>query len=105
MCNTAVERAALDPGSQKYVVAYLERLQTAFRGALENARRAGDVRSEPDLDGLAAYLTTSLIGVAACVRAEAPPEVVKSACDVITSNLWPSSPEGRAEAGAARGSA
>ena len=87
LCNTAVERAALDPGSARHVDAYLERLTRAFGHALANAVDAGDVDSGTDLDELAAFLTTALIGVAACIRAEAPAEQIQAACRVATSIL------------------
>ena len=87
MCNTAVERSALDPGSARHVAAYLERLTLAFRHALDNARSSGDVDPATDLDELAAFFTTALIGVAACIRAEASPEQVQAACRVATSML------------------
>jgi TetR/AcrR family transcriptional repressor of nem operon len=87
MCNTAVERGALDPGAGRYVAAYLERLTRAFRNALVNAQRSGDIGEDADPDELAAFFTTALIGVAACVRAEAPPQQVHSACRVATSVL------------------
>jgi TetR/AcrR family transcriptional repressor of nem operon len=87
MCNTAVERAALDPGSKRYVVAYLERLTRAFRHALCNAQRSGEIDANADLDELSAFFTTALIGVAACIRAEASPEQVQAACRVATSIL------------------
>ena len=83
----AVERAALDPGAKRYVVAYLDRLTRAFRHALENARTDGRVGDDLDLDELAAFFTTALIGVAACIRAEAPPDQVKAACRVATGVL------------------
>ncbi len=89
MCNTAVERAALDPGAARYVAAYLARLTRAFRHALGNAERAGDVRAGADLDEMASFLTVALIGVAACIRAEAPPAEVQAACRVATSVLDP----------------
>jgi TetR/AcrR family transcriptional repressor of nem operon len=87
MCNTAVERAALDPGSRRYVAAYLERLTHAFRHALDNAQRSGEIDTNTDLDELAAFFTTALIGVAACIRAEAPTEQVEAACTVANSVL------------------
>ncbi len=87
MCNTAVERGPLDPGSRRYVEAYLERLRRAFRGALDNAQRAGEIGDDADLDELAAFLTTALIGVAACIRAAAPPEQIHAASRVATSVL------------------
>ncbi len=87
LCNTAVERGALDPGARRHVAAYLERLTAAFRHALDNGRRTGEIRDDVDLDALAAYFTTALIGVAACIRAEAPPAQVKAACAIATGVL------------------
>ncbi len=87
LCNTAVERAALDPGARRHVDAYLERLARAFRHALENARSAGEVDPAADLDELASFFTMSLIGVAAIIRAEAAPALVQAACRVATGVL------------------
>jgi TetR/AcrR family transcriptional repressor of nem operon len=87
LCNTAVERGPLDPASGRYVAAYLERLTRAFRRALDNAQRSGEIDEHADLDELAWFFTTALIGVAACVRAEAPPEQVHAASKVATSVL------------------
>lgn len=87
LCNTAVERAALDPGASRYVAAYLERLTQAFHHALANAQRLGEIDSDADLDELSAFFTTALIGVAACIRAQAPPQQVQAACRVATSIL------------------
>ena len=71
MANTAVERAALDPGSARFVDAYLERLTKGFRNALENARREGEIGVEADLDDLAAHFTNSVVGISALLRAKA----------------------------------
>ena len=87
LCNTAVERAALDPGVRRHVDAYFERLTLAFRHALDNAHRAGDLNPAVDLDELSAFFTMSLIGVAAMIRAEASPALVQAACTVATSVL------------------
>lgn len=87
LCNTASERGALGPGARQHVAAYLERLTAAFRHALSNGQQQGLVAADADIDGLAAYFTTSLIGVAACIRAEAPPAQVKAACTIATSIL------------------
>ena len=95
MCNTAVERGALDPASGRYVAAYLERLTRAFRHALVNAREAGDISESADIDELASFFTTALIGVAACVRAEAPPEQLHAAAAVATSVLDAHEPASR----------
>ena len=84
LCNTAVDRGALPPGSERYVESYLDRLARAFHHALDNARRSAQLRPTTDLDELTAFFTMSLIGAAACVRAEASPATVRAACNVAT---------------------
>ncbi|MEM9433044.1 MAG: TetR/AcrR family transcriptional regulator [Pseudomonadota bacterium] len=79
MANTAVERAALDPGSAKYVDAYLNRLTKGFRNALENAQRDGDVSKQADLDDLAAHFVNSVVGISALLRAKATPDQMYAA--------------------------
>ena len=95
MCNTAVERAALDPASGRFATAYLNRINRAFRHALENGRRAGDLDDDVDLDETAAFLTTLLIGVAASVRAEAPSEQLHATSRTVLSFLDMHQPAGR----------
>lgn len=87
LCNTAVERAALDPGAARHVAAYLERLTKAFRHALTNAQNHGEIDEHTDLDDLAAFYTMALIGVVALIRSEAPPGQIHAACRVATSVL------------------
>ena len=69
------------------MAAYLDRLTRGFRNALDNGQRLGEITEEANLDELAAFFTTTLIGVAASVRAEAPPEQIHAACRVATSIL------------------
>lgn len=87
MCNTAVERGALDPASGRFASAYMDRINRALRHALENGRRAGDLDVTADLDEMAAFLTTLLIGVAASVRAEASPEQLQATSRAVSSIL------------------
>jgi TetR/AcrR family transcriptional repressor of nem operon len=87
MCNSAVERGALDPATGRYAAAYLDRITRAFRNALENGRSAGELGDDVDLEELAGFLTTVLIGIAASIRAEAPPEQLHAAARVVTSIL------------------
>jgi len=87
MANTAVERAALDPGSAKYVDAYLDRLTKGFRNALENALGDGDVNEEADLDDLAAHFVNSVVGISALLRAKATPDQMYSVGRGATSML------------------
>ncbi len=92
MANTAVERAALDPGSARFVDAYLARLQRGFRRALENARTAGEIRADAALDDLAAFFAMSVVGVSALIRAKATPDQVHAACRAATSLLDQNAP-------------
>ena len=87
MCNTAVERGALDAGSAPYIDAYLERISQAFRHALNNARKGGEIDEKLDLEEMSGYLTTLMIGMAASIRAEAPPSQLWSTYSVVTSML------------------
>ena len=87
MANTAVERAALDPGSAQFVDAYLDRLSKGFRNALENARADGDVDPEADLDDLAAHFVNSVVGISALLRGNATPELMHAAGRGATSVL------------------
>ncbi|UCF27232.1 MAG: TetR/AcrR family transcriptional regulator, partial [Chloroflexota bacterium] len=84
MCNTAVERGALDPGSGRYVDVYMERITKAFHHALNNAQKGGEIDPTVDLDELAGFLTTALIGMAASIRAKAPPAQLWAAYKVVT---------------------
>ena len=87
MANTAVERAALDPGSAKFVDAYLERLTNGFRRALENARADGDLAGGADMDDLAAFFAMSVVGISALIRAKAPASQVYAAGRAIVAPL------------------
>ena len=87
LCNTAVERAALDPGARRYVDAYLERITRAFTHALKNAQCSGELNSDVDIDQLASFLTVAFVGLSAALRAEATSELVGAACRVVTDML------------------
>ncbi len=87
MANTAVERAALDPRSAKFVDAYIDRLTKGFRNALENARRDGDVDEEANLDDLAAHFVNSVVGISALLRAKASSKQMYAAGRGATSML------------------
>jgi hypothetical protein len=87
MCNTAVERGALPEGAALHVDRYLERLHGAFSHALENGRDRGELDAATDVPRLAGFLTMSLVGVAALVRAAADPDLVQAACDATSTAL------------------
>lgn len=59
--------------------AYLERPRIGILNALENARNAGDLNKQVNLDDLAAFFTMSVIGISALIRAKAPSNQVYAA--------------------------
>ena len=79
--------AALDPGSARFVDAYLERLTNGVRNALENALSDGDIGKEADLDDLAAFLAMSVVGISALLRANATPQQMHAASRGVVSFL------------------
>ena len=87
LCNTASERGALEPQIGVRIDAYFARIKSAFGRVLENARQTGQIQARADLEQLTAFLTTSLIGVATSVRAEAPPEQLWNTYHVIVSMM------------------
>ncbi len=87
MANTAVERAALDRGSAKFVDAYLGRLSKGFRNAVENAKMEGNICDNANLDDLTAHFVNSVVGISALLRAKASPEQMYAAGRGATSML------------------
>ncbi len=79
LCNTAVEFGPADPTDSGAVQRYLDRLSSAFRNALDNARKRGhlpdfvDTRKEADL------LTSVALGLFVLIRANAPSEIIENA--------------------------
>ena len=87
LCNTAIERAVLDPASGDRVDAYYDRLTTAFRSALEAGQQAGEIGATADLDDLAAFFTMALVGIATLAKGRADPDQIHAATRVATSVL------------------
>ena len=87
LCNTAVERSVLDPACGDHVDAYFDRLTNAFRNALHNGQQAGDISKTADPDGLAAFFTMALVGIAALAKGRAQPKQIHAACRVVTDTL------------------
>lgn len=87
LCNTAVERGTLVDASGERVDAYFDRLDTAFRNALTNGQRNGELTDAADVDELAAFFTMALIGVAASAKGRADPGQIHASCRVAISIL------------------
>jgi len=87
LCNTSVERGSLSSESGEYVDAYYDRLNSAFLRALQNGQASGQVAKDSDIQELAFFFTTALIGVAATIRGEATSDQIRSGCNVALSVL------------------
>ena len=87
MANTAVERAALDPGSAQFVDDYLARLDAGFRNALENSKKNGAIARNANVEDLAAHFVNAVVGISALLRAKATPEQMYAASRGVTSVL------------------
>jgi len=83
LCNTAVERAVLDPACGDYVDAYFNRLTKAFRNALRNGQQTGKISMSADTDELAAFFTMALVGVATLAKGSAQPGQIHAAYRVV----------------------
>ena len=87
MCNTAVEFGD-EPGDIKSNVnKNIERLVTAFQGALERARTNGEVRSELDPRATAEFLVSVFVGSAVLVRAKSPFDSIERSVRVALQEL------------------
>ena len=87
LCNTAIERAVLEPASGDRVDAYFERLTAAFRSALATGQEAGELNPTANIDDLAAFFTMSLVGIATLAKGRADPDLIHAACRVAMATL------------------
>ena len=87
LCNTAIERAVLDPASGERVDAYFDRLTAAFRSALQTGQRNGEISTATNIDDLAAYFTMALVGIATLAKGRAKPDLIHAACRVALTTL------------------
>ncbi|MCH8978836.1 MAG: TetR/AcrR family transcriptional regulator [Armatimonadetes bacterium] len=87
LCNTAVELGPEDPGGQSFVRRYFDRLSGGFQNALQNAQRAGVVRTTVDPLDESRFLTASVLGIFVMLRAQAAPEVIEGAAHVALQHL------------------
>jgi TetR/AcrR family transcriptional repressor of nem operon len=87
LCNTAVELGPDDPSGAGFVQRYFKRLTRAFRRALDNARREGELRRSVKPGEEANFFTASVLGLFVMLRATASPEVIKSAARVASKHL------------------
>ncbi len=87
ICNTASEISANDPAARKHVDAYLKRMTSAFRNALENARASGELAPLVEVEAEARFFTNHAIGQLTLIRSKVAREIVESAAEVALTHL------------------
>jgi TetR/AcrR family transcriptional repressor of nem operon len=87
LCNTAVEYGAHDPSGAGFVPQYLARLSRAFRTALDNAHRRGELRATVDPHDEAELLTATVLGMFVMLRASAPATTIHAAARAAIDHL------------------
>ena len=87
MCNTATELAPHDPQAADRVRATLQRASNAFRQALENAQRQGEIASSINVEAQADYFTGIVQGLCVYARSRASPETIERFIHIALSTL------------------
>jgi TetR/AcrR family transcriptional repressor of nem operon len=87
LCNTAIELGPTDPSGAGFVQRYLERLSGAFRSALRNAERNGELLDTVSPRDEAAFFTATVLGLFVMLRATAPPAAIETAARVAIEHL------------------
>jgi len=78
VCNTAREPIAHDPAVSEQIWLYFDRIEAAFRKALEEARGAGKIPPDADVGSRAKFLLGILVSLCTLARAGAPKETLDS---------------------------
>ena len=78
MTNSIIELALHDKAFKKMAESFLSRLEAAFRNALGNARKLGEIRPDSQVNELAAHLTCLTQGLGVLIRSGKPTSELKS---------------------------
>lgn len=76
ICNTARDPIAQEPGVHEQIWLYFRRIERAIAKALREARAAGDLPAETDIDRLAHALLGTIVSICTLTRAGAPPNMI-----------------------------
>ena len=77
ICNTAREPVASESEVKGQIEAYFGRIETAFRKALTEASRKGELAPENDPERLAKFFLGVLVSICTLARAEMPKETIE----------------------------
>ncbi|MCB1142566.1 MAG: TetR/AcrR family transcriptional regulator [Leptospiraceae bacterium] len=87
MCNTSAERVSLDACLGPVIDQYFQRIRSGFEHALLNYKKSTNTKKQFNHQSTAAFLTTTLIGLATSVRARAPKEQLSATSQFIEDYL------------------
>ncbi len=85
LCNNSIELAPHDKESRVFSTKFVDRTSGAFRNAIENA--GSDALAVPDIEKLAAYLTSAYLGILVLLRLKASPDFIQSVAEAATEHL------------------
>ncbi len=85
--NTAVELAQHDPQAGAAVTSIMQRIEKAFRGALQRSVEAGELGPQTNTRALGRFLTGTLQGVVVMGKASASRATLKDIVNVALSTL------------------
>jgi len=87
MCNSATESSLVDPEIAARVQGHFNRLEKAFYGALQNARKRGEIKGKRNLRDCARYLIVALQGMQVTLRLGQHPATVKKVVQFIVHEI------------------
>jgi len=87
MANCASEMAPHDEGAAIKVEKFRARLQLGFRNALSNAKAAGELPAQFDVESVADFLTGVMQGLSVIARSRANPKMMANLVEVALSHL------------------
>lgn len=87
LCNTSAQRGSLDACIGPLIDNYYERIQSGFQYALKNFTKSKKSESRINIQIVSNFLTTTLIGMATSIRAEAPIQQLRGTCKFIESYI------------------
>lgn len=87
LCNTSAERGSLHACIGPAIDHYYERINNGLKHALKNYVSSQKKAKQIDVNSIAGFLTTTLIGMATSARAEAPRQQLQATCRFIETYL------------------
>jgi TetR/AcrR family transcriptional repressor of nem operon len=87
MANSASEVAPHDKRAANKVEKYRVRLQLGFRSALSNAKVAGELPAEFDVEPMADFLTGVMQGLSVMARSNAKPKMMANVVEIALSRM------------------